>query len=68
MGGFLFKLVAAKVIRQHVFLYIVLVHENDDKWPTVTQVQQFCSGFDNENLVSSFRGSEFLQKCVFFRV
>ena len=30
---------------------IVLVHENQDKWPNVSQVQHFCSGFDHENLV-----------------
>ena len=30
---------------------IVLVHENHDKWPNVTPVQHFCSGFDHANRV-----------------
>ena len=54
---------------------IVLVHENHDKWPNVTPVQDFCRGFDHANLVSSFLGSNYLPKnylnnirsCVFFR-
>ena len=46
---------------------IGLVHENHDKWPNVTPVQHFCSGFDHANLVISFRGSKYLPKCVFFR-
>ena len=40
----------------------VLVHENQDKWPNITPVQHFCSGFDHANLVSSFRGSKYLPK------
>ena len=44
---------------------IVLVHENHDKWPNVTPVQHFCSGFDHANLVSSFHGSKFLPKIRF---
>ena len=28
---------------------IGLVHENHDKWPNVTPVQHFCSGFDLVN-------------------
>ena len=60
-GGFVVKLVAAKIIRQHMlFLYIIIskiiiseikymiaqVHENHDKWSNVTPVQYFCSVFD----------------------
>ena len=32
---------------------IVLDHENHDKWPNVSPVQHFCSGFDDANLVFS---------------
>ena len=41
---------------------IVLVHVNYDKWPNVSPVQHFCSGFDHANLVSFFRGSNFYKK------
>ena len=41
---------------------IVLVHGNHDKWPNVTPVQHFCSGFDHAYLVSSFRVSKYLPK------
>ena len=43
---------------------IVLVHENHDtcKWPNITSVKHFYSGFDYANLVNSFRGSNYLQK------
>ena len=41
---------------------IVLVHGNHDKWPNVTPVQHFSSGFDHAHLVSSFRGSKYLPK------
>ena len=47
---------------------IVLVHENHDKWPNVSQVQHFCSGCDYANLVSFFRGSNFYQKIRFSKV
>ena len=78
-GGFVVKLVAAKVISQHMFFFalsyfvykhlwnkrkdmIVLVHDNQDKWTNVTQVQHFCRGFDHANLVSSFRGLKYFPK------
>ena len=77
-GGFVVKLVAAKVTRQHMIFFtasyflfdnlwkkedmIALVHENHDKWPNITPVQHFCSGFDHANLVSSFRGSKYIPK------
>ena len=76
-GGLVVKLVATNVISicftlHHLIPYIiifeikknmiVLVHENHDKWPNVTPVQHFCSGFDHANLVSSFHGSKFLTK------
>ena len=32
------------------------------KWPNVTPVQHFCSGFDHANLVSSFLSSKYLPK------
>ena len=41
---------------------IGLVHLNHDKWPNVTPVQHFCSGFDHANLVSSDHGSNIFQK------
>ena len=41
---------------------IVLVHDNQDKWTNVTQVQYFCRGFDHANLVSSFRGLKYFPK------
>ena len=41
---------------------IVLVHGNHDKWPYVTPVQHFCSGFEHANLVSSFSDSKYLPK------
>ena len=41
---------------------IVLIHENHDKWPNVSPVPHFCSGFDQANLISFFRGSNFCQK------
>ena len=44
---------------------IVLVHGNHDKWPNVTPVQHFSSGFDHANLVSSFQGSKYLPKNKF---
>ena len=47
---------------------IVFVHENHDKWPNVTLVQHFCSGFDQVNLVSYFRGSKYLPKVRFSNV
>ena len=85
-GGFVVKFVhvAAKVIRQHMFLItlpyfldnnlwnrknmIVLVHENHEKWPFVIPVQHFCSGFDLAYRVSSFRGSKYLPKIRFSNV
>ena len=46
---------------------IALVHENHDKWPNVTSVQHFSSGFDHANLESSFRGSKnFTKMFIFF--
>ena len=72
--GFVVKLVAAKVIHQHMLSYFldnnlwikknmrVLDHENHDKWPNITPIQYFCSGFDHANLVSPFRGSKYLPK------
>ena len=45
---------------------IVLVHENNDKWPNVTPVQHFCSGFDHAKLARSFRGSKYLPQYDFF--
>ena len=49
---------------------IVLVHKNHDKWPNVSPVQHFCSGFDHADLLSFFSGSNFYQKldsvmCIF---
>ena len=43
----------------------VFVHVNHDKWPNVTPVQHFGSGFDHEHLVRSFRGSKYLLKIRF---
>ena len=73
-GGFVVTLVAAKVIRQHVFVsYIViyeiiikkrnyiLSYEYHDRWPNITPVH-FCWGFDHANVVSSFLGSKHLLK------
>ena len=61
-GGCLVKLVAAKIIRPHMFFftksyfmcnylsnkkrYGILVHENHDKRLKVTAVHHFCRGFD----------------------
>ena len=47
---------------------IVLVHENYDKWPNVTPVQHFYSGFDQSNLVSSIHDSKYLPKIRFSNV
>ena len=47
---------------------IALVHENHDKWPNITSVQHFCSGFDHANLESSFRVSKYLPKIGFSNV
>ena len=44
---------------------IILVHGNHDKWPNVTPVQHFCSGFDHANLVSPFHGYKYLPKFIF---
>ena len=49
---------------------IVLVHKNHDKWPNVSPVQHFCSGFDHADLVIFSSGSNFYQKldsvmCIF---
>ena len=46
---------------------ILLVHENHDKWPNITPVQHFCSGFDHASLVhvSSLRGSKYLPNIKF---
>ena len=78
--GFVVKLVAANVIRQHIFVFLVILfyfldnnkkrddslsHENHDKWSNVTPFQHFCSGFDHANLVSFFFGSNFLPKITF---
>ena len=38
------------------------------EWPNVTSVQHFCSGFDQANLVSSFRGSKYFPKIWFSNV
>ena len=46
---------------------IVLVHENHDKWPNVSPVQHFCSGFDHTNLVF-FPWFKFLPKIWFNKV
>ena len=46
---------------------IVLVPENHDKWPNVSPVQHFCSGFDQANVVSVF-WFQFLPKIRFSNV
>ena len=84
VGGFDFRLVAAKVIGQHMFFFILSYFLDNnlwnkkkydsfsawkhDKWPNDTPVQHFCSGFDHANLVSSFRGSKFFPKIGFSNV
>ena len=48
------------VLLCYYFDMVVLVHENHDKWPNVTGVHHFSSGFDYSNLVNSFCGSKYL--------
>ena len=47
---------------------IVLVPENHDKWPNVSPVQHFCSGFKHANLVSFFLWFNLLPKIRFSNV
>ena len=49
---------------------IVLVQENHDKWPNITGVEHYCSGFDHANFVRSFEfvGSKYLPKIRFSNV
>ena len=41
---------------------VVLVHENHDELPNVTEAHHFNRGFDYSNLVNSFRDSKYLPK------
>ena len=59
MGGFVVKLLAAKVTvniyfsLHNIISYTIIFdmiffgHENDDKWPNVTPVEHFFRGFDH---------------------
>ena len=47
---------------------IVFVPENHDKWPNVSPVQHFCSGFKHANLVSFFLWFNLLPKIRFSNV
>ena len=74
--GFVVKLLAAKVIRQHMFLFTLSYFLVNNLWNkkrydifspwksrlNVTPVQDICSGFDHANLASSFRGFKYLPK------
>ena len=67
------KLVPAKVNCTHMFFctsfisYMIILkmkqrYEIMVKWSNVSTVQNFCSDFDDANLVNSFRGFKYLPK------